>query len=86
MKCIHNRVSFAIKRYLRKSICIALILSLLATSTPAAPQTIVAFAKETSISFSFWFHASGWRKVAVRLIQGRDSNGKVQEKQRRPKC
>jgi RHS repeat-associated protein len=107
MKCIHNRVSFAIPEgqalihsragqkvhqffrcgvaaityHLRKSVCIALILSLLATSTPAAPQTIVGFAKETSVDFAFWFRASGWRHTALRLIKGQDSNGKGQEKQ-----
>ena len=93
MKCVHNRVSFsvseirqvfsggAITHCLRKSICIALTLSLLASSTPAAPQTIVGLAKETSVSLAFWFRASEWRKSAAELIQGQDSNGKKQQKQ-----
>ena len=72
----------AITRDLQKSVCIALMLSLLATSTPAAPQTIVELAKETSVTFAFWFHSSGWRKAAARLLQSPDSNGKKQEKQR----
>ena len=45
---------------------IGLILCLLSTSTPAAPQAIVALAKESRISFAFWFRASGLPK----LIQG----------------
>jgi RHS repeat-associated protein len=87
MKCITTRVSFASFEkqaliHLRKSVCIVLILALLNTSTPAAPQTIVSFAKKTSTDFAFWFQASTWRQVALRLIQGKDSNAKEQEKQR----
>lgn len=63
---------------LGRTTTIALILCLLSTSTPAAPQTIVALAKESSISFAFWFRASGLGK----LIQGRGtSNARKQEKQ-----
>ena len=57
---------------------IALILCLLSASTPGAPQTIVAVAKESRINFAFWFRASGMAK----LIQGRDAGkAKGQEKQ-----
>jgi hypothetical protein len=84
-----QRLTYVIRRglsasvdYLRKSIGIVLILSLFATSTPAAPQTVVALAKESGISFAFWFHASGWRKMAARLIEGHNANGRGQEKQR----
>jgi hypothetical protein len=38
---------------------LALVVCLLSSSTPAAPQMIVALAKESSISFGFWFRASG---------------------------
>ena len=63
---------------LTRATVIALILCLLSTSTPAAPQTIAALAKESSISFAFWFRASG----VAKLLQGRGagSAGK-QEKQ-----
>src|SRR5258707_116086 len=55
-----------------------LILCLLSSSTPAAPQTLVALTRESSISFAFWFRASGLGK----LIQGRGtSNARKQEKQ-----
>jgi hypothetical protein len=69
------------ERNLRRALCVILVLSLLATSTPAAPQTIVALARESKISFAFWFHGSGWPEVA-KLIQTRGPNGKRQEKQR----
>src|SRR5262245_40877484 len=92
MNRITTRLSFAsserqalmtaITRYLRKSICLLLVLSLLVTSTPAAPQTIVTVAKERSTDFAFWFQGSVLRKLAIELVQGRGSNGKGQEKQR----
>jgi len=57
---------------------IALVICLLTSSTPAAPQTIVAVAKESSTSFIFWFHANG----LAELIQGRGiGNARGQEKQ-----
>jgi RHS repeat-associated protein len=43
---------------------IALMLCLLTSSTPAAPQTILAVASEATTSFGFWFRASGWGKLA----------------------
>src|SRR5260370_24580533 len=62
-----------------RGIAVALILTLLSASTPAAPKTIVALAKESSVSFLFWFHSSGLRK----LIQGNGpGNPSGQEKQR----
>lgn len=55
-----------------------LTVCLLSSGTPAAPQMIVAAARESSISFTFWFQASGLAKV----IQGQGiSNPKAQEKQ-----
>src|SRR5713226_444033 len=55
-----------------------LMLTLLCSSTPAAPQTIVSVAKESSVSFLFWFRASGLAK----LLQGQGiGNARGQEKQ-----
>jgi RHS repeat-associated protein len=66
------------RRGLGRAANIALILCLLTTSTPAAPQTIIAVTKESSISFAFWFRASGLGK----LIQLRGtSKASKQEKQ-----
>lgn len=62
-----------------RAISVAVILSLMASSTPAAaPATIVALAKEYSVSLAFWFHASGLAK----LIQGHAAgSANPQEKQ-----
>jgi len=55
-----------------------LIVSLLLSSTPTAPQTIVAFARETNVSLMFWYHTSGLKK----LVQGQDfGDTKEQERQ-----
>jgi RHS repeat-associated protein len=55
-----------------------LIISLLLSSAPAAPQTIKALASEATISFVFWYHRSG----AAKLIQGQGyGTAKEQEKQ-----
>jgi len=63
---------------LGRAATIGLILCLLSSSTPAASATIVALAKESSISLAFWFGASGLGK----LIQGRGmSKAGNQEKQ-----
>ena len=61
-----------------RAISIGLTLSLITASTPAAPQTIVGVAKESSVSFLFWFHASG----LANMIQGQAvGNATRQEKQ-----
>ncbi len=55
-----------------------LIISLLLTSAPAAPQTIMTLARETTISFTFWYHQSG----VAKLLNGQGSgDAKEQEKQ-----
>jgi len=61
-----------------RAISIGLSLSLMIASTPAAPQTIVAVAKESSVSFLFWFRASGLAKTLQ--LQGAPS-ASLQEKQ-----
>jgi len=52
---------------------------LLSSSTPAAPQTIVAVTRESWASFAFWYSANGGLR---RLLQGRgNGNERAQEKQ-----
>ena len=64
--------------WLRRTATVVLVLCLLTSSTPAAPQTIALVAKESVTSFAFWYHASGLWK----LIQGRGvGNARGQEKQ-----
>lgn len=47
-------------------IAIVLVLNLLSTSTPAAPQIVVSFAKEESTLIEFWYYSGGLRN----LLQG----------------
>jgi RHS repeat-associated protein len=64
---------------LSHGLAIGIVLCLLTSSTPAAPQTIVALANESLFSFHFWFYNSGARKL---LLQGqRGGAAKKQEKQ-----
>src|ERR1051325_220750 len=45
---------------------IVIALSLFTSSAPAAPRIIIDITKESAISFTFWFHNSGF----ARLLQG----------------
>src|SRR5262245_24451782 len=62
-----------------KSLCSAfLMLCLMSTSTPAAPQTIVALTNQASASFLFWYNSGGLGK----LFQGqRGPSPRAAEKQ-----
>ena len=63
---------------LRQAATVTIAICLFSSSTPAAPQTIVEVAKESTISFAFWYRASGLAK----LIQGQGlGNATAQEKQ-----
>jgi len=55
---------------------LALLTSILVSSTPAAPRTIVTMASESATTLAFWFHSSGF----ARLTQG-NGKAKGQEKQ-----
>jgi RHS repeat-associated protein len=62
----------------RVAISFALIVSLLATSTPVAAQTIANLVQETSFSFALWYRAGG----VAKLLQGNGEGiAKKQEKQ-----
>ena len=57
---------------------VALVISLLTTSTPAAPRTIVDFVDAQRTAFGFWYYSSGLSK----LLQGRGAqNPQPAEKQ-----
>lgn len=70
---------FHVRQVFCRGISIGLVLSLLVVSTPAAPQTIVAVARESSVSFAFWFRTSG---LARMLQDGGAGAVRPQEKQR----
>ncbi len=56
---------------------VALVVSLLTTSTPAAPRTIVDFVNEQRTELVFWYNANGIAK----LFQGNSGIARAQEKQ-----
>src|SRR5260370_1218352 len=71
-------VNSSFRSWINRGLTIALVLCLLTSSTPAAPETIVALARESSVSFAFWYQASGLAK----FIQGRGvGSARAQEKQ-----
>jgi RHS repeat-associated protein len=63
---------------LSRTASLALVISLLITSTPAAPRTVVDLVNEQRTELAFWYYSSGLRK----LIQGRGApNPQRPEKQ-----
>ncbi|HJP91182.1 MAG TPA: hypothetical protein VJ875_04450, partial [Pyrinomonadaceae bacterium] len=71
--------TFSAHRLTFRSIASAiLVICLLSSSTPAAPQVITAVAHETNIAAVIWYHRSGLQK----LLQGQSFGGaKEQERQ-----
>ena len=57
-----------IRRHLSRALCLALVISLLATSTPAAPRMLVGMMAEHSQSWAFWFYSSGTATTLRRLM------------------
>ena len=78
-----NRCAGSVRRGVARALCLVLILSLLSTSTPAAPQTIIGAAGQWQLSLAFWFRASGWAATLRGALQGRSDRPahKPQEKQ-----
>ena len=58
------------KNLYRVVISVALIVSLLTVSTPAASQTVVDAARDTSLSFALWYRAGGLTRLFQGLGQG----------------
>ena len=67
-------------RILRRALSVALIVSMLTVSTPAAPQTVVDVAQNANLSFALWYRAGGLKKLLQGLGLGQD-NPRKQEKQ-----
>ena len=57
-----------IRRHLRRALSLVMMISLLATSTPAAPRVLVAMASEQSQHLAFWFYSSGTATTLRRLL------------------
>lgn len=78
-----RRLFNIIHRNLSRALCLWLITSLLVTSTPAAPQTVMGMAADVSASLKFWFHQSGWDATLRRAFLGQERpSPKPQEKQK----
>jgi RHS repeat-associated protein len=75
-----SRVAATFERLLRRAICVLVVLSMLASSTPAAPQTLVSIALECQVSFGFWLRASGLPKF-LHTLTGQTRSPNPQEKQ-----
>src|SRR5689334_4913645 len=67
-KQLNTRVSLGAS-IARRALSIGLMLSLLSTSTLAAPTTIVNWANDARISFMFWYASSG----VASWLQGRSN-------------
>ncbi len=71
----------AVRRNLRRALCLLLGVSLLITSTPASAQTIVNVVAESKASFAFWLRASRFPEKLYRSLTGQGPQLKTQEKQ-----
>jgi RHS repeat-associated protein len=65
----------------RRALSVFLVVSLLAASTPAAPQTIVGVATEWQASLGFWLRANGLPGKLTRALSGQSNKPSPQEKQ-----
>src|SRR5918912_674596 len=71
-----------VRRHLSRALCLALIFSLLSTTLPNAPQTIIGLVSDISTSLNFWFHQSGWDASLRRAFSGQEGPDlKSQERQ-----
>ena len=74
--------SAAVHRNLRRTLCVALVVSLLITSTPASAQTFVSVIAESNASFAFWLRASRFPQKLYQSLTGQGPQRKAQETQR----
>jgi RHS repeat-associated protein len=61
---------FQPRRLTARIVCILLTISLLCSSAPAAPQTIVSVTTEMELRFSFWLYNSGSLSFLKQLLSG----------------
>ncbi|HEV2827108.1 MAG TPA: RHS repeat-associated core domain-containing protein [Pyrinomonadaceae bacterium] len=64
-----------------RTLSLILICSMLATSTPAAPQTIVSVARECHSTLAFWLRANDLPASLARVFSGQNKKARPQEKQ-----
>src|SRR5678815_1806624 len=64
-----------------RGIACLLVISLLATTTPAAPTILVAVTSEWKTDLAFWFKSSDWPNTFYRTLSGQFPQRAKQEKQ-----
>jgi RHS repeat-associated protein len=66
----------------KQLISLALVITLLSASTPAAPRVLIDLASELNVSLAFWLRSSGWAATLSQMAAGREKPArKSQEKQ-----
>jgi RHS repeat-associated protein len=71
----------ALERCLRRVVCVALIVTLLTTSTPAATETVVGVGKEWRASLGFWLRANGLPAKWYRKLTAQEARPQQQDTQ-----
>jgi hypothetical protein len=72
-------VTTTVYRNSRRALCVALVISLLATSTPAASQTIISVSRKWHVGLGFWLRSND---VPAKLYRALTPKGAKQEKQK----
>lgn len=66
---------------IKLALCLALIISMLSTSTPAAPQVLAGAVAEWRVSLMFWLEANDGASRVRQILTGDDPEGEPQETQ-----
>lgn len=80
-RSVFSRFAGEVGQHLRGVLCAFLVVSLLATSTPAAPQTIVGLAGEWQAGLAFWLRGNGLPAKVHRALTGQNPELRPQERQ-----
>ena len=78
---ILSRLADVVGHNFRRVLCVILVVSLLATSTPAASQTIVGLAGEWQSGLAFWLRGNGLPGRLRRALTGQNADRRPQERQ-----
>ena len=79
---VFSRLLRLADRSLRSVIAVGLVIALLASSTPAAPKTIVGVTREWHGTLAFWLRANGVEEKLTQTLTGQNPRRpKPQEKQ-----
>ncbi|MDQ3803326.1 MAG: hypothetical protein M3416_05670, partial [Acidobacteriota bacterium] len=68
-------------RHAARALSVLLCLSLLATSTPAAPAVLKDIASGARLGVALWLDSSGWSAAVREVVTGQSRPGRVEEEQ-----